>query len=779
MDDPFLRSFQANLPVLLKKIHVQVDTKCLICIPQSVSLLSGVITINDLETHFLLPDAKLGQYQTLNGKHVAIAGTHIHTKNGFREPRIVRILITEEYPIDKPLLHLSVLHLNRPLEGGVIVPEDITEMDVGTFRRYIAMLRTYPESGAVFHSLDYFVQQVESYPSSHNVFRPQSIKRVWRQSLDILLDNGALDITSSSHSQRLIQLEQAIESYIMEQLHDIIFERIQNSCQSEQRQFEQSCLKLKYATPATFKIQLEYQCEQLEAIECLQNAFTQRTPLDMLLQFKKAIQFLQEAIHANLLRHNLPIGTFHLSTDDVLDQLLFIIAQVTKLYPQFPLVTMMKYMEDYRFVPSNLSALGFTLANFQVALEWFFNLDSDDSIIQKFPTHPKVHLSSIEPTDCVEIINSEPPFEIIITGMANRLKIDQEVYQMACGHRYFAYVTENGQVWTWGDAYGGRLGYAQSMNRVENPQRIIAFADVKVMQVACGAFHMLACDLDGRVYAWGSNSNGQLGLGDSSSNSVITPRVIQDLRGNYICAVACGDSHSLALSSQGSVYSWGCNRFFQLGRTSTIENAFTPSLVEKSWFGTDIFGVRRVDKSIGDSVDINEPGAALCIAAGSYHSLVIARDGTLFTWGCGRNGQLGHGSIMDIKLPLEVLALSQERVICAGGGPSYSCALLKSGHIVACGLLDPAIPELGFNFKEVKLPHPVRRVTFGQHHCVFVLADGNLIVWGSNVHGQCNLFDGILDSTVPDPVQVPTSKSILHVAAGASHTIILTKTSTK
>ena len=118
------------------------------------------------------------------GKQIAVVGAHIHTKAGFRDARVVRILMTEEWPHHSLqvlvsvttttrcnlAMQMSLVHINRPLEGGVAVPDEMGEMDVKTFRRYIAIMRAYPESESVFASLDYFVHQVQRLPPSRTTY---------------------------------------------------------------------------------------------------------------------------------------------------------------------------------------------------------------------------------------------------------------------------------------------------------------------------------------------------------------------------------------------------------------------------------------------------------------------------------------------------------------------------------------------------------------------------------------------------------------------------------
>ncbi|RLO08255.1 hypothetical protein DYB28_011581 [Aphanomyces astaci] len=205
--NPFLAAVELHFPLLLRHVinlnPPRTDTppssiKFLVCVPQSLSLLTSDVTLADLYSHVLVADAAVGQYQTLDGTalytsvlfilvtspshpflagtYVAIAGSYLLTKPGLdsHPGRTVRIIMTDAYshPAMTPPDAYQVMHLHirTPMyhpkllltSRGVAVPEDMGEMDRATFRRYIAMIRAYPESAPVFSSIDVFVQDLLS-----------------------------------------------------------------------------------------------------------------------------------------------------------------------------------------------------------------------------------------------------------------------------------------------------------------------------------------------------------------------------------------------------------------------------------------------------------------------------------------------------------------------------------------------------------------------------------------------------------------------------------------
>lgn len=166
-------------------------------------------------------------------------------------------------------------------------------------------------------------------------------------------------------------------------------------------------------------------------------------------------------------------------------------------------------------------------------------------------------------------VTSCHPVDTEPSGKEN-IEVDQ-IALLSAGRRFFAVADTDGKVYSWGDSSGGRLGYSLPIGhsrRVFKPLRIAALAEQHVVHISCGAFHVLATDINGHVFSWGNNSRGQLGIVTSGSGqgAVPTPTIVRDLCGVFISAVASGEYHSLALTSNGNVYSWGCNRHGKLGR---------------------------------------------------------------------------------------------------------------------------------------------------------------------------------------------------------------------
>lgn len=144
----------------------------------------------------------------------------------------------------------------------------------------------------------------------------------------------------------------------------------------------------------------------------------------------------------------------------------------------------------------------------------------------------------------------------------------------------------DGSVWAWGYNYMGQLGDGSvslhDQSRVSfgpeaddyNPDLVRGVTDVKA--VAAGSSHSVALENDGNVYAWGSNSDGQLGQGATCGKDQASPVRVNGLDG--VTAVSAGMYHTLALKGDGSVWAWGSNEHGQVGNGS-VSSTSSPVLV--------------------------------------------------------------------------------------------------------------------------------------------------------------------------------------------------------
>ena len=100
---------------------------------------------------------------------------------------------------------------------------------------------------------------------------------------------------------------------------------------------------------------------------------------------------------------------------------------------------------------------------------------------------------------------------------------------------------------------------------------------VNWVSVACGTYHTVAINANGELWAWGGNSHGQLGIGNTTTTPYDTPQQV-GTDTNWV-SVACGAAHTLAINANGELWAWGLNSSGQLGQGTTIVQYATPQRV--------------------------------------------------------------------------------------------------------------------------------------------------------------------------------------------------------
>lgn len=304
-------------------------------------------------------------------------------------------------------------------------------------------------------------------------------------------------------------------------------------------------------------------------------------------------------------------------------------------------------------------------------------------------------------------------------------------------------------IWTWGLGTSGQLGPARSNATVPTANHTRA----RWVSVSAGSAHTIALTDTGEVWAWGNNDQGQ--LGDGTTTQSMLPVQVAGLSG--ITAIAAGGGHNLAYrASDAKLWGWGSNGSGQLARDSSISSIPTP-------------------------VEITGVGVLLGFAGGATHSIALASDGTVFTWGANAYGQLGTGDFAASTSPVPVALPGPAVAVGAGGGHSL-VALANGGAVYTWGW--NVFGQLGHGYQgtpETGEPTPAPAlgvtgavaVTAGDLHCLARTSDGHVWGWGYNTEGQVG--NGALtaaNSGVLTPALLDID-SVATVDAGGVHSIAL------
>ncbi|XP_037686165.1 probable E3 ubiquitin-protein ligase HERC6 isoform X2 [Choloepus didactylus] len=245
------------------------------------------------------------------------------------------------------------------------------------------------------------------------------------------------------------------------------------------------------------------------------------------------------------------------------------------------------------------------------------------------------------------------------------LKVDL----VSCGKEHSLAVCHKGRVFAWGAGSEGQLGIGEFKEISFTPRKINTLTGTKIIQVSCGHFHSLALSQDGKVFSWGKNSQGQLGLGKEFPSQA-SPQRVRSLEGIPLAQVAAGGAHSFALSLSGTSFGWGNNNAGQLA----LSGNNVPEQIYKP-------------RSIGALKNLD----VIYISCGYEHTAVLTQVGKVFTFGDNSSGQLGHSPSAEKRGPQLVERIgglvsqidcgsyhtlayvyTSGQVVCFGRGPGHT-----------------------------------------------------------------------------------------------------------
>jgi alpha-tubulin suppressor-like RCC1 family protein len=344
------------------------------------------------------------------------------------------------------------------------------------------------------------------------------------------------------------------------------------------------------------------------------------------------------------------------------------------------------------------------------------------------------------------IANQNAPVQIV-TGKAGNF--DGNWVAVAAGKSYSLGLQSDGTLWAWGLNSSGQLGINSALQQ-NLPVQVLNNGGSRYVAIACGGDHTLALQADGSLWAWGGNASGQ--LGDGSGTQRLSP-VQVDLLANDWTAVAAGDSHSLALKADGTLWAWGANASGQLG-TGSLTSSNAPVQV-----GTD------------------SDWAA--IRAGALHSLALKRSGTLWVFGANGNGQIGNNSNAAQSAPVQLTSPAAIGSMTAvAGGATHSLAMKANGEIYAWGDNGSGqFGNAGNSGSQALTPQLVATDAPGwvagepgNQYTVARRSNGTLWSWGDNSNGQ--LGDGSTTQRTA-PVMIGTASNWAAHSAGFSHVVAL------
>ena len=263
-------------------------------------------------------------------------------------------------------------------------------------------------------------------------------------------------------------------------------------------------------------------------------------------------------------------------------------------------------------------------------------------------------------------------------------------------------------------------------------------------QIATGNSHTIMLKVDGTVWTYGDNTYGQLGLGNRVG--VDEPTQVQFPNGVEIVQIAAGDNHSVALDRNGNVYAWGKNDYYQLGRSGTY---LSP-------------------------VQMNNVGSKIVrIAAGSEITVMLTEKGEIYTSGINTNGEAGilsYGTRVTYGK-----ASNMNNIIDIAAGKNHVIALRSDGTVYAVG--SNLNGQLGVGSKNITKVNEYQKLGLNniayieaeENSAAGITVDGEAYVWGSNQYGQLGTND---KEEKTSPELLTDINNIKEISLGKNHSTI-------
>ncbi|KAM7257168.1 hypothetical protein ACFE04_012909 [Oxalis oulophora] len=358
--------------------------------------------------------------------------------------------------------------------------------------------------------------------------------------------------------------------------------------------------------------------------------------------------------------------------------------------------------------------------------------------------------------------NSIPVRTDVLTPRPLESNVVLDVQQIACGVRHVALVTRQGEVFTWGEESGGRLGHG--IDRDFSHPRLVEFLAVSNVEfLACGEYHTCAVTTSGDLYTWGDGTHnaGLLGHGTDASHW-IPKRVNGPLEGLQVLSIACGTWHSALATSSGKLFTFGDGMFGVLGHGDR-ESVASPKEVSL------LSGLKTIK-----------------VACGVWHTAaiveVIGQSGAnmssrkLFTWGDGDKYRLGHGNKDTYLLPTCVSSLIDYNFLQIACGHTMTIGLTTSGHVFTMG--STAHGQLGNPISDGKIPclvqdrlvgEYVEEISCGASHVAVLTSRSELFTWGKGANGRLGHGDAE-DRKTPTLIESFRDRHVKSISCGSNFT---------
>lgn len=288
-----------------------------------------------------------------------------------------------------------------------------------------------------------------------------------------------------------------------------------------------------------------------------------------------------------------------------------------------------------------------------------------------------------------------------------------------------------------------------------------------------GGNHSIALSEEGKVYTWGDNTDYQLGLGAGTAQAD-RPTEVPGL--SSITAVAAGYSYSMALRYNGTVWVWGNGTYQTPTQVAGLQNVVAIAAGQLNCLAVTMDGL-VYQWTIGQAPKlVYGVQSVVAISSGGGFNLALSRNGEVWSWGYNDKGQLGQGNTTENNVPKRVNGLRD--IVDVAAGTSHALAVDFVGNVYAWG--DNSNGQLGQEPSELRMSttpvavtklSKVVQVAAGNASSLARNESGQIFAWGHGEYGQT----GGNDISKSGPVQVGRGGAGTEIACGAYHDLYINR----
>ncbi len=321
--------------------------------------------------------------------------------------------------------------------------------------------------------------------------------------------------------------------------------------------------------------------------------------------------------------------------------------------------------------------------------------------------------------------------------------------QVSAGFTHSCAIKTDGSLWCWGSDTRGELGNGPGVSHQQSPVRETTNANDWKNVNASNANFTCATKTDGSLWCWGASDSGQLG------NGVLTPDQHSPVReatnaNNWESIATFRSNAACAIKTDGGLWCWGSDRSYRLGNGTATGDQPAPAQESSNAYNWKN------------------------ISAGQSHTCAVKTDGSLWCWGFDGSGQLGNGATSSDQDSPTRESTNATNWSFVDAGQSHTCAVKTDGSLWCWGLGGNGQLGHGSTGSTVS---PVRessnatdwtQVSAGSTHTCAVKTDGSLWCWGSDGQGQLGNGGAITGNQVSPVREVSNATDWVQVSTGYS-----------